>query len=92
MALQQYGEARKSFELATRNYDYKTSDLYYAYGLTLAMIQSELDFAAGIAIKEEREVGNNDKKEFKKSALSYIQKGKQSVEYSEMSGSCRVSR
>ena len=85
MALQQYGEARKSFELATRNYDYKTSDLYYAYGLTLAMIyQSELDFAARIAIKEEREVRINEiKKEFKKSALSYIQKGKQSVEYSE---------
>jgi serine/threonine protein kinase len=85
MALHQYGEARNSFELAIKNYGYKTPDLYYAYGLTLAMIyQSELDFAARIAIKEERDVRINEiKKEFKEPALFHIQQGKGSVEYSE---------
>lgn len=85
MALQQYGEARKSLELAIRQYDYKTSEVAYAYGLTLAMMyQAELDFAARIATKEQLEIRMNEiKKEFKDPALSYIQEGGQSADYSE---------
>jgi eukaryotic-like serine/threonine-protein kinase len=85
MALQRYDNAKKNFELAINQDGYLTPEVAYSYGFTLAMLyQSELDFAQRIASKEQIEIRKNEiKKEFKEPALSYIQKGKESADYSE---------
>lgn len=85
MALQRYEDAKKNFELAIKQDKYMTPEVAYSYGLTLAMIyQSELDFAQRIVSKDQLELRKNEiKKEFKDPALTYIQQGRQSADYSE---------
>jgi serine/threonine protein kinase len=85
MALHRYDDARKNFEIAINKNGYLTPEVAYSYGLTLAMIyQTELDFAQRIASKEQLEIRKNEiKKEFKEPALSYIQQGNKSADYSE---------
>jgi serine/threonine protein kinase/tetratricopeptide (TPR) repeat protein len=84
MALQRYDEAKKHFELAMNQYGYKTSEVSYAYGLTLAMLyQIQLDSAARISNKELRALQiKKIQNELKFPALSYVQAGRQAAEYS----------
>ena len=85
MALQQYEDARKHFEQALNDYDYKTANVAYSYGLTLAMLyQTELQAAARISSKEQREVRMKEiQTDYKDPALSFIREGRASTEYSE---------
>ena len=85
MALQQYEDARKHFEQALNNYGYKTSEVAYSYGLTLAMLfQTELQAAARIGSKELRETRMKEiQRDYKDPSLRFIREGRGSTEYSE---------
>lgn len=85
MALQNYREAKGHFESAVKISGYKTAELSYSYGLTLAMLyQTELESAARISNPEQRVLRIKEiQKEFRSPALAFIQEGRQAAEYSE---------
>lgn len=85
MALQQYEDARKHFERALNENGYRTPEVAYSYGLTLAMLyQTELQAAARISSKELRETRMKEiQRDYKDPAVSFIREGRGSSEYSE---------